>query len=429
MSYAEAIEYLYSLRLFGTKFGLENTLRLAEQAGNPQERLRFIHVAGTNGKGSTCAMLESIYRAAGLRTGLYTSPHLISFCERLQVNREPISEAHLVRLVSELQLLLKQFPSEIHPTFFEAVTVIALKYFTEQRCDLVMWETGLGGRLDATNIVTPLASVITNVQYDHEQWLGHSLAEIAFEKAGIIKPGVPVVTGAEDAEALAVIRSTAKEKSAPLTETGAVGASKRSLNRTAVSLAGDHQRKNAAVALAVVECLQKTIPVSASAVREGLENVNWPGRLQLVRNSRGQNMILDGAHNPDGARVLRDAIPQVAPKGLDAIILGMLRDKNSEAFCNVVGPLARAIYLTPVDSERTVAPELLAQYCIAANSSAQVVVCTSLEDAIERAKDMRSLLITGSLYLVGQALELLRIGAAPAISERQLNDWTAASRV
>src|SRR6188474_1169273 len=175
MTYPEAIDFLYSLQLFGTKLGLENTFALARLNGNPHEKLRFIHVAGTNGKGSTCAMLESIYRAAGLRVGLFTSPHLVSFRERIQVNRQLISEEEIVRVVSEIQPWLAAFPPEQHPTFFEVVTVMALRYFAEQKCDLVIWETGLGGRLDATNIVTPLASVITNVQFDHQQWLGDTL--------------------------------------------------------------------------------------------------------------------------------------------------------------------------------------------------------------------------------------------------------------
>src|SRR5437763_1485903 len=218
MIYKEAIDYLYSLRLFGTKLGLQNTFRLAELAGNPQQRLRFIHVAGTNGKGSTCAMLESIYRAAGLKIGLFTSPHLVSFCERIQVNRCPVAEAGVVRLLAELQALLQKFPQDAHPTFFEVITVMALKYFAEEKCDLVIWETGLGGRLDATNIVTPLASVITNVQFDHEKWLGKTLASIAFEKAGIIKDNVPVITATNDPEALRVIAETARHRNAPLTQ-------------------------------------------------------------------------------------------------------------------------------------------------------------------------------------------------------------------
>src|SRR5207247_9257479 len=222
MTYPQAIKFLYDLRLFGAKPGLDPALKLAALAGNPQNQLAFIHVAGTNGKGSTCAMLESIYRESGLRVGLYTSPHLVFFGERIQVNRQPISESDITRLVSQTKTVLgdPRWPdladimaksdSEANrldspdqpahslalglPTFFEAVTVIALRYFAEQNCQLVIWETGMEGRLDATNIVTPLASVITNVQFDHQQWLGDTIRKIALEKAGIIKPGVPVIT-------------------------------------------------------------------------------------------------------------------------------------------------------------------------------------------------------------------------------------------
>src|SRR5580658_9858383 len=216
MTYSQAIEFLYGLRLFGMKLGLDNTRRLAAAMGNPHERLRFIHVAGTNGKGSTCAMLESIYRAAGLRTGLFTSPHLVSFAERIQVDRQLISQEDVARLTQETREAIEACGAEAPPTFFEVVTVMALKYFAEQKCDLVIWETGLGGRLDATNIVTPLASVITNVQLDHQQWLGETLPEIAGEKAGIIKNDVPIITGTEDAAALRIIVETAQKRHAPL---------------------------------------------------------------------------------------------------------------------------------------------------------------------------------------------------------------------
>src|SRR5580693_3874101 len=211
MTYAEAIQFLYGLQIFGANFGLEKTLQLAALAGNPQQRLRFIHVAGTNGKGSTCAMLESIYRAAGLRVGLFTSPHLISFRERIQVNRQLISESEVVRLVEELCSANKGNET----TLFEFATVMALKFFAEQKCDLVIWETGLGGRLDATNIVTPLACVITNIAFDHQQWLGDTLEKIAAEKAGIIKPGVPVITTTAAPEALSVIQAIAQQQGAP----------------------------------------------------------------------------------------------------------------------------------------------------------------------------------------------------------------------
>src|ERR1700753_1123004 len=211
MTYAEAIQFLYGLNLFVANFGLENTLKVAASVGNPQAQLRFIHVAGTNGKGSTCAILESIYRASGLRVGLFTSPHLVSFRERIQVNRQLISEADVARLVEELC----HESSGHESTLFEFATVMALKYFTEQKCDLVIWETGLGGRLDATNIVTPLASVITNIQFDHQVWLGDTLARMPAEKAGIINPGVPVVTAVDDREAFRVLFEAARVASAP----------------------------------------------------------------------------------------------------------------------------------------------------------------------------------------------------------------------
>src|SRR3954466_5680229 len=216
MSYQEAVEFLYQLQQFGANFGLERAFKLAELAGRPQDKLKFIHVAGTNGKGSTSAMLESIYRHAGYKTGLFTSPHLISFAERIQVNRQLIPEPEVARLVAEMRDLLKQLPEGDHPTFFEVVTIMALKWFAEQKCGIVIWETGLGGRLDATNIVTPLASVITNIQYDHEKWLGTTLQSISFEKAGIVKPGVPVITGTADPEAQAVIEKTSRANKAPL---------------------------------------------------------------------------------------------------------------------------------------------------------------------------------------------------------------------
>src|SRR4051794_39859624 len=248
MGYREAIQYLYSLRRFGAKLGLDNTFSLAGLFGNPQDKLRFIHVAGTNGKGSTCAMLESIYRAAGLRVGMFTSPHLVAFSERMQVNRQLISEADVVKLVAEMKELLQQFPAEAHPTFFEVITIMALRYFAEQKCDLVIWETGLGGRLDATNIVTPLASVITNIQYDHQQWLGDTLAKIASEKAGIIKPRVPVITAVNDRDAFRILFEVARQKEAPFWLITWTQTDYPPLRGLEIPLLGEHQRINAAVA-------------------------------------------------------------------------------------------------------------------------------------------------------------------------------------
>ena len=429
MTYAEAIQFLYGLQMFGANFGLENTRKLAALAGNPQEKLRFIHVAGTNGKGSTCAMLESIYRAAGLRVGLFTSPHLVSFRERIQVNRQLIPENELVRLVEEIQPLLKQFPADNHLTLFEVVTVMALKFFAEQKCDLVIWETGLGGRLDATNIVTPLASVITNIGFDHQQWLGDTLEKIATEKAGIIKPGIPVITATNEPSALTVIEKIAREKNAPLIKVN----SKFRIQNSELPLLGEHQKLNAALALATIEVLQKQIPVSVVKIREGLANVSWPGRLQLIEKSNGQKFLFDGAHNVASAKVLREALEKNFPAKEQTLILGILQDKDWRQICEILSPMAGKIFLVPVASERSASPKELAEICRAANPAAKVFVCDSLKDAFEKngsrgrspyqAENL--IVVTGSLYLVGEALELL--GFSPAkTGERGLNEWTAA---
>ncbi|HWQ91454.1 MAG TPA: folylpolyglutamate synthase/dihydrofolate synthase family protein, partial [Clostridia bacterium] len=353
MTYAEAIQFLYSLRWYGTKLGLAHTFRLAELAGDPQRRLRFIHVAGTNGKGSTCAMLENIYRASGLRVGLFTSPHLVAFGERIQVNRQLITEPDIIRLVGEMQPLMAQFSTEEHPTFFEVVTVMALRYFVEQQCDLVVWETGLGGRLDATNIVTPLASVITNIQYDHQKWLGETLASIAAEKAGIIKPSVPVISGATEPEARAVIEAAARQQGAPLTFVPDSAASDPVLRAMALPLLGQHQRLNAAVALATVNVLHGTLPVSQAAIRQGLAGVHWAGRLQIVTRPSGQRVLLDGAHNMGGAHILAESLRQYFPGEKPALLLGILQDKDWPGMCRLLAPLASRILLAPVHNERT----------------------------------------------------------------------------
>jgi dihydrofolate synthase/folylpolyglutamate synthase len=480
MTYREAIQFLYDLRLFGLKLGLENTLRLAALAGNPQDRLRFIHVAGTNGKGSTCAMLESIYRAAGLRVGLFTSPHLVSFRERIQVNRQLISEADVVRLVAQLReqsragvppaqeterghaaVELRGNPTlttrpetctvetqapwdrrDACPTFFEFVTVLALEYFAEQNCDLVIWETGMGGRLDATNIVTPLASVITNIQFDHQKWLGNTRAEIAAEKAGIIKPGVPVVTATDAPEALEVIAAKARERDTPLIKVGQASSLSLAGGTPALPLLGEHQLLNAAVALATVQVLQNTIPVSDKVIRTGLETVQWPGRLQLVAMSSGQTFLLDGAHNAAGAEILREtlcsgplqnaihalgsfaeAAGDSQPLSGNTLVLGVLEDKDWRRICAVLAPLAGRILLVPVSNERTVSPEQLRAACSKANPAAQTLACASLADALHRASNDPFVVVTGSLYLVGEAMELL--GLSPdAAGERGLNEWT-----
>ena len=432
MNYSEAIQFLYGLQMFGANFGLERACKLAELAGNPQKQLRFIHVAGTNGKGSTCAMLESIYRAAGLRVGLFTSPHLVSFRERIQVNRQLISENDVARFVAEIQESLKTFPADQHPTFFEVVTVLALKYFAEQKCDLVIWETGLGGRLDATNIVTPLASVITNIALDHQQWLGDTLEKIAAEKAGIIKPGVPVVTAAEQPDVLRVIEETAKQVHAPFTVVAADGnpppTKFAALCRDAATspLLGAHQQLNAALAVATVEVLLPQIPVTEEQIRDGLARVSWPGRLQLIERGE-QKFLLDGAHNIAGVEALRTALGKIFPEVRPTFILGVLGDKDWRAMCERLAPLASRMLLVPVNSERTASSAQLAEACRAANPAADVASCDSLPDALARAAQDKFIVIAGSLYLVGEALVLLDPAFRGAGDERKLNEWGAIS--
>jgi dihydrofolate synthase / folylpolyglutamate synthase len=449
VTYPGAIQFLYGLRLFGAKFGLENSIKLAALAGNPQANLRFIHVAGTNGKGSTCAMLESIYRTAGLRTGFFTSPHLVSFRERIQVNRQLISRADVVRLVEELRPLLKQFPAGHHPTFFEVITVMALRFFAAQKCDLVIWETGLGGRLDATNIVTPLASVITNIALDHQQWLGGTLAKIAYEKAGIIKPGIPVLTTADEPEALAVIEKIAKEKKAPLAKVGQASRLSRIRKKKPLKqiknmemgvppvlpLTGEHQKMNAALAIATVEVLQKQIPVPDETIRAGLANVQWPGRLQMIQRANGQKILLDGAHNVAGAKALRESLLKLFPllarrregeKSFGArctLILGVFQDKDWRLICETLAPLAPRILTVPLASERTADAGRLAAACRAANPAARIRACSGVAAALKESAASPMVVITGSLYLVGEALELLGLSPADG-GERGLNEWT-----
>lgn len=424
MTYADAIKFLYDLQLFGARLDLENTFKLAELSGNPQQKLRFIHVAGTNGKGSTCAMLESIYRAAGLRVGLFTSPHLVEFGERIQVNRSLIGESDVARLAGDLEMLLRQFPADTHPTFFEVVTVMALRYFAEQKCDLVIWETGLGGRLDATNIVTPLASVITNIQFDHQQWLGDTLAKIAAEKAGIIKRHVPVVTAAESPEALEVIKKTAKSLQAPLTLVTPAHLSFAPLNSMQFPLLGRHQLMNAATALATARVLSPQIPVKGETLQAGLARVHWPGRLQLVQTTDGRQVLLDGAHNTAGAETLVAALKEHFPDSRPALILGILADKDFQPICNALAPLARRILTVPVSSRRTAPPEAVAAACRKANPRAQVEPCGSLREAVEQSAREPFLIVTGSLYLVGEAMEWLELSPVKPVNERGLNEWT-----
>jgi dihydrofolate synthase / folylpolyglutamate synthase len=424
MRYKEAVDFLYQLQQFGANFGLERAFKLAELAGRPQDKLKFIHVAGTNGKGSTCAMLEAIYRQSGrksakhsrkYKTGLYTSPHLISFAERIQVDRNLIAEPEVARLVVELRDLLKKLPEGDHPTFFEVVTIMALKYFAEQKCDIVIWETGLGGRLDATNIVTPLASVITNIQYDHEKWLGRTLPEIAREKAGIIKPGVPAFTAVEDEEAFAVIKSVADQNSAPLQRVTTLVNCPWEL-----SLLGEHQRKNAGLALVTAAALRDVLPFAVTNVDLG--DVQWPGRFDV----RGR-YILDGAHNPSGAQALRQTLEQTFPGLKPTFIVAILADKDIAGMARELVQVASRILTVSVHSDRAADAQLIADQFRAVAPNVPVEACASLAEAIQKSENDERVVITGSLHFIGEAMEFLGLEVGKP-GERALNDWSPRDR-
>jgi dihydrofolate synthase / folylpolyglutamate synthase len=418
LTYLETIDFLCGIRLFGQKLGLETMRQLLRLMDNPQDSLRFIHIAGTNGKGSVAAMASAALTEAGYRTGLYTSPHLVSFCERFQINDEPISEPDVVRLVEQVRPLLDKVtahPEFRQPTFFEAVTAIALQYFREQRADVVVWETGLGGRLDATNVVTPIVSVITNIAFDHMQYLGETLEQIAGEKCGIIKPGVPVVTAATDPETLGVIRGEAELSRCLVT----VVEQDAPLGEYPTPLLGRHQIVNCATAVAALRA--SGLEISETAFRHGLARTRWPGRFQVIAGE--PTVVLDGAHNAAAAERLVDALREHFGGRKLTFIFGVLRDKNYDEMCRILAPLAERIFCVRVNSERSSDPEQLAALCRVANPRVDARVFPKLIEAYAAAKseDADVIVITGSLFLVGEALGRLgfRVGQ-PMVSEKEL---------
>jgi dihydrofolate synthase/folylpolyglutamate synthase len=328
--------------------------------------------------------------------------------------------------VTELRAAMKTFSADQHPTMFEVVTILALRYFVEQKCDVVIWETGLGGRLDATNIVTPLISVITNIGFDHQQWLGNTLAAIASEKAGIIKPGVPVVTTVDAPEAFAVIESTAHGLLAPLTRVTAPDAA---VDPIEVALLGQHQQLNAALARAAVRQLESHLPVNTASLQSGLAHVSWPGRLQLLTRPNGQEFLFDGAHNPAGGATLRAAVEQLFPARSRTLVLGMLADKEWRAMCEQLAPLAQRIVTVPVASARTAVPEELAVACRHFNPHAEVRVAQDLGHALELVAADAFVIIAGSLYLIGAALAVLDPQFRDVDDERGLNEWGGVPKI
>ena len=389
--YDTAIEWLFATQQRGVKFGLENIQRLLTALDKPEKSLKFIHVAGTNGKGSVCAMLDSLARSAGIRTGLFTSPHLVRFNERIQVNGNPIDDDAVTSGIYRIREAIRE---DYQPTFFEITTALALDYFRAWNVDLVILETGLGGRLDATNVVTPLVSVLTSIDLDHQRLLGNSLTEIALEKAGIIKTGIPVVSVPQATQVRRVIEQTAADRSAPLHYAD------RPITDLPVGLPGSHQRVNAAAACETL--VRAGFELTEKVRREGLASVFWPGRFQRV----GAQIVLDGAHNPAASQRLVETWEECVGKERPAIIFGGLQEKDLRKMVSLLSKIATRFYIVPVQSRRAAAVDEIQSLVPKHVPSSRL---TSISDALLLAQQSAEMiLVTGSLFLIGEVLALLQ---------------------
>lgn len=386
------IDWLYSTQLFGIKLGLDNVKRLLSELNLPAAGQKFIHVAGTNGKGSTCAFVHSILQAGGMDAGLFTSPHLIHFGERIRDAGGMIMAEEIAEGVVRLRERVAGW--EPHPTFFELTLALALEWFAQRGNPWVVLETGLGGRLDATNAITPAVSVITPIGWDHMDMLGDTLAKIAAEKAGIIKPGVPVVTMRQAPEALEVIERVAAERGAPLTiiETPWDGET---------GLAGPHQRWNAAMAVAALRAAG--FDFDAEVITRGLREVQWPARFQKVGG-----LVIDGAHNIDAARMLAQTWCEQFPNEKAEVIFGAVAGKDTAAVLRELAPIAASWHFTGFESPRALTPETLREIWNGLGFEALAVTTHArIADALQAVKPEARVLIAGSLYLAGEALALL----------------------
>lgn len=474
MSSPDVLRYIYDLQQFGIKFGLLNTRQILKAIGDPHLGLNVIHVAGTNGKGSTASMVSAILKSAGYRVGLYTSPHLVDLSERFQINGTPISKERLTREAGEIKRAIDHITfSESYPTYFEALTCLAFSYFSKEQVDFAIMEVGMGGRLDATNVCMPRMAVITNISLDHQEYLGNTLDEIAGEKAGIIKPGCPVVCGVEEHDIMTVIAARCRAMDAtlyniselynykevfPVARTTSYAGkdpakdkwgmdingdispinpekyqvkservvpkiniyrNKRHYLTIKTALQGRFQIKNILTVLEVIERLKaQGITIDKAMIREGLRHTTWPGRMQLI--SRRPFMILDGAHNPEAAASIMEAIKAQFKYRALILVLGILRDKDILGICNALISRADKIILTSPKYKRASSVEEL-QEIIKDHIDIEGKECLLVPEitgALKMAKEIASredlILVTGSLYTVGEAMWGLGIKPYPA---------------
>ena len=409
MTYPQAVQFLYSLgnEVLTAKLGLERILAVLEALGNPHLAYRVIHVAGTNGKGSTCAMLDAGLRAAGLRSGLYTSPHLVEPTERIQVDGIPISQAAFARAFDVVHEAALSLPLDCHPTYFETVTAMAFWIFREMDVETAVVEVGLGGRLDATNVVQPALTVITPIDFDHQAYLGNTLEEIAGEKAGILKTGVPAVFAPQRPAAGEVLKKRAQKLGSPVTDSAqfqprAVESDDRGSwfvthagERLRCPLAGEHQVENAVTAALALEHL--------GIDPSGIADTRWPGRLEHV--APNPDILLDGAHNPAGARALARYLGRFYGNRRVWMIFGAMSDKAVAEVGEILFPCAQELVFTAPHTPRAMSPQQLVT--LAGRGQTESDIATALDLVRSQAEAGDAIVVTGSLYLVGEARALL----------------------
>ncbi len=422
--YNKCLKSLFGLRRFGIKLGLDTILRLLEGLGNPQDQFPIIHVAGTNGKGSIASSISSIFHAAGYHVGLFTSPHLVKFNERIQVDKQQISDEAVVLAYEAVKNV---DPGEREPTFFEYSTAMALYEFAKQKVDWVVMETGMGGRLDATNAISTDLTIISNISLEHKSYLGNTLSEIAGEKGGIIKPGIPLVTGVTQKSALKTIHQIAHQNNAPVYQLGHDFKILRNKKQATFSywgmdcvwpnlrtaLRGAHQFGNAALALAVCEVLNRgRTSISLDHIQKGLLETCWPGRLEVVSST--PVVILDGAHNMMAARKLGRYLSEAFSGKKITMVIGILDDKPYKSMLRSLLPLCHRVIITKPTINRALEPDILLH-----TASGMVDNCTIIEnvrDAVSYAVQTENadgvVCVAGSLYVVGEAKATF-----PAISQ------------
>lgn len=418
MSKSDTLSFLAGLQRFGWKLGLETMTKLLQRLGNPHEQLRSIHIAGTNGKGSTAAILESLFRAGGYKTGLYTSPHLVDVTERIRVNAQPIPESIFRRYLSQSRRSIE----ELSCTYYEALTAVAMQYFCDQQVDWAIFEVGLGGRFDATNVIRPEITIITEVSLDHTEYLGKTLFEIAGEKAGILKPKIPCVCQAQDPEALLAIENRASALNVPLLNVAehcrivnprlCIDACQFDLHmggrrypNLRLSLPGEHQLNNAAAAILAFDRLRsKGQPLSRAVLAHAVDRVRWPGRLQLLQ--RRPDIVVDVAHNARAMHSLFRSLKQLYGGQRLLVVVGLLKDKQ---FCDIAKIIARhadVVFVTSPESERALPAETLAsefrKYAIDVICLPERAACFG--EALAFATETDLLCVTGSHYVAGEFL-------------------------